>query len=156
MDIEILERVQRRFTRFLPHLRHLPYNCRLKLFNLSSIYVRRLIFDLTFVFKIIKGLININFESFFSFTNNCRTRGYSFKINTVQSRLDIRHHFLAPQLSLSGTSYHRLVFRPLQSASFVECWRSISQIPLRCNVFFTSFMITSLIFHLSSLFAFLS
>ena len=46
-DIEILEKVQRRFTRFLPAFRDLPYENRLSIFNLRTLHARRLASDLT-------------------------------------------------------------------------------------------------------------
>ena len=52
-DIEILEKVQRRFTRILPDFRHLPYEDRLRLYGIPSLFARRLSFDLIFVYKCI-------------------------------------------------------------------------------------------------------
>ena len=57
MYIDVLEKVQRRFTRILPNYRHLPYISRLKCYNLSSLYARRLFFDLLHVFKIVRALL---------------------------------------------------------------------------------------------------
>ena len=41
-DIDILERVQRRFTRFLPDFRSLPYEERLRKYGIHSLFARRL------------------------------------------------------------------------------------------------------------------
>ena len=56
-DIEVLEKVQRRFTRILPTYRHLQYEDRLTVYNLPSLYARRLAFDLITVYKIINQII---------------------------------------------------------------------------------------------------
>ena len=97
-DIEVLEKVQRRFTRMLPDYRHLPYDFRLRCYKLSSLYARRLFLDLLCVCKIIRGLVDINPSNLFKFNTDLRTRGHRFKILSVSSRLDIRHHWLSSRI----------------------------------------------------------
>ena len=41
-DIEMLEKVQQRFTRMLPDFRDLPYKIRLSRYHLQSLFARRL------------------------------------------------------------------------------------------------------------------
>jgi ribonuclease P/MRP protein subunit RPP40 len=54
-DINLVERVQRSFTCRIPGLLG-PYNERLLTLNLQSLELRRIIFDLTEVYKIMHGL----------------------------------------------------------------------------------------------------
>ena len=79
-DVEVLERVQRRFTRFIPELRHLSYEDRLVHFRLQTLCTRRLQFDLTTVYKIIHGVINVEAGTFFILCPNSRTRGHNLKL----------------------------------------------------------------------------
>lgn len=94
-DIDILENVQRRFTRFLPSLRDLPYNARLSHLNLDTLYARRLRFDLITVYKVFHGLIKINPSSLFHLSTDFRTRGHNYKLFVSHSRLDIRKYFFS-------------------------------------------------------------
>ena len=97
-DIDALERVQRRFTKILPIHRCLSYDDRLEKYNLSSLYARRIKFDLICVFKIIHGLIDIQPQSFFDFDNDSRTRGHRHKIKHPRFYLDIRKHWFASRI----------------------------------------------------------
>lgn len=97
-DIEALEKVQRRFTRILPVFRNLPYEERLVKYNLSSLHMRRTTFDLICMYKIIHGLIDLPFASFFELDNESRTRGHVFKVKFKYSRLDIKKFFFASRV----------------------------------------------------------
>jgi hypothetical protein len=81
-DINVIENVQRRFTRTLCTICHLPvmsYDECLTLFNLERLELRRLRTDLGEMFKIVHGYTKCNiFNSlFFSCNNACNTtRGH--------------------------------------------------------------------------------
>ena len=64
-DVDLLERVQRKFTKKLPGMQNLPYTERLKLLNLDSLELRRLRVDLIWCYKIIFGLTCLNVNDFF-------------------------------------------------------------------------------------------
>lgn len=97
-DIDHLEKVQRRFTRILPDLRHLPYEERLSHFKIQTLHTRRLQFDLTTVFKIIHGFIDIDPSLLFTFCHESRTRGHKLKLATNYSRLDARKYFFSSRV----------------------------------------------------------
>jgi len=76
-DKELIERVQRRFTRMIPDLEDLPYEQTLAKTKLWSLEHRRTRADLIVVYKIIYGLSTVRFNTFFEFSHNERTRDNS-------------------------------------------------------------------------------
>ena len=97
-DIDNLEKVQRRATRMIAGLSQLDYTDRLKRCNLLSLEMRRLRADLIEVFKIVKGLENLNPTDFFTFDFSNRLRGHNFKIIKSHCRLDIRKYFFSQRI----------------------------------------------------------
>jgi len=79
-DKELLERVQRRFTRMIPELKLLAYADHLDILKLWTLEERCVRADLIEVSKIVHGLSAIPFSSFFELDNNGRTRGHSLKL----------------------------------------------------------------------------
>ena len=92
-DIHFIENVQRKFNKFLPGLFNVSYLERLRHMTLKTLEARRLANDVMILFKIVHGLMDIEFDDWFSFNTN-NTRGHSLKLNVNRSRLDIRKHFL--------------------------------------------------------------
>ncbi len=64
-DIQMLEKVQRRATRLVPALRHLPYGDRLKKLGIYTLSARRLRGDLIETFKLLHNYTDINYRHFF-------------------------------------------------------------------------------------------
>ena len=54
-DQQRVERVQRRATKLVPELRHLPYQQRLRILNLPSLYYRRRRGDMIAVYQLLHG-----------------------------------------------------------------------------------------------------
>ena len=63
-DKVLIEKIQRRFTRMIPHLRHLSYEERLAKLRLWSLEDRRIRSDLLEVYKMTHGLSSIKLETF--------------------------------------------------------------------------------------------
>ena len=78
-DKELIERVQRKFTRMIPDLKDLPYEQKFAKTNLWSLEDRRTRADLIEVYKIIHGL-TVRFSTFFEFSHHERTRGHSLAV----------------------------------------------------------------------------
>ena len=97
-DIENIERVQHRATKLIGECAGLSYNARLDRVGLITLEKRRLRGDLIQVFKLIKGIDNIDYNKFFKLVDNSRTRGHRFKIVKVRSRLDIRNKFFSQRV----------------------------------------------------------
>ena len=57
---------------------------------MDSLYTRRVKQDLIMCYKIINGLICLDFSDFFSTSASDRTRGHNFKLGIQNCRLDVR------------------------------------------------------------------
>jgi hypothetical protein len=82
-DINLLENVQRSFTRkvhYVCNMQYASYNERLLFLGLERLELRRLHADLVFMFKIVKGLVCCNLLHELTFVSNGVTRGHRFKL----------------------------------------------------------------------------
>ena len=79
-EIDALERVQRRFTKRLRGMDTLSYTDRLVKLELITLELRRLHNDLVMCYKIVFGLIDVQFSAFFSHSPSEVTRGHQFKL----------------------------------------------------------------------------
>ena len=82
-DMEAIEKIQKRATKMIPNLKHLPYKKRLEHPSLPSLSYRRRRGDMILCYKIITNKVNINMDNFFMF-NQRSTRGHEFKLRKVQ------------------------------------------------------------------------
>ena len=89
-DIDMLEKIQRRATKFIPGLRDLRYEERLKECGLTTLETGRLRGDQIEVFKILNGYENIDSNIFLEIKQSKITRGNNFTLVKKQSRLDVR------------------------------------------------------------------
>ena len=91
VDQKKVEQIQRRATRLVTSLRHLPYEDRLEKLDLPSLTYRRKRGDMIMVYKIITGRAPGN--QFLSVENmGGRTRGHRFKLKKYHAKKDIRRH----------------------------------------------------------------
>ena len=79
-DLKVLERVQRRATKMVYHLRHLPYGERFTNLKLLRIEKRILRGDLIEAYKILTRKLNLDPNHFFELNEDTRTRGRGMKL----------------------------------------------------------------------------
>ncbi|ESO10230.1 hypothetical protein HELRODRAFT_73029 [Helobdella robusta] len=72
----MIESMQRRFTKFIPSVRHLPYTTCLCLEGLQTLEHRRPISDICFVYKILNNVISIDLNDLFFPLSYQSTRGH--------------------------------------------------------------------------------
>lgn len=63
-DKAMIEKVQKRFTRIIPHLKCVPYSDRLAKLKVWSLKNRRMRYDLIEVCKMVHGLSSVKLEDF--------------------------------------------------------------------------------------------
>ena len=87
-DMELLENVQRRFTKSISKLHYLPYTARLSSLNIPTLSCRRTPIDLCTVFRILHHFTNLNPTIYFTFRLSSVTRGHLFTLCKPPARLD--------------------------------------------------------------------
>ena len=105
-DIDLIENVQRTFTRRIPGLSQLSYPARLIVLKLESLEERRIKFDLIFIYKLIHGLIELNFDDFFVYS---------------QRNYELRRH----QFDLRPARHHSNWLKQSISCRPIDCWNKL-------------------------------
>jgi hypothetical protein len=100
-DVDLLERVQRLFTRRLPGFSGMNYDDILKRLGWLKLADRRIHKDLIMVYKILHGIVDINPDAFFSLHYDVlgvHTRGHPLKLVAHRSRTEIRRNFFTERI----------------------------------------------------------
>jgi hypothetical protein len=88
---DLIERVQKRFTRIFADIRPLSYRQRLQKLSLLSLATRRLRYRLIFLFKILRHMTSLVPEDYFTYLLS--QRGNPYKLRMPISRLKLRSKF---------------------------------------------------------------
>jgi len=95
-DIDLIERVQRSFTRRIPGMAGLSYPDRLKALKLESLEHRRVVRDLVFVYKILFGLVSLSFSDYFEMASRSGQRkNHEYCLKWIRVNKEIRKNFFA-------------------------------------------------------------
>jgi len=97
-SVRLMEKVQKRATKMVRGLIHLPYEQRLRSLDLYSLFRRRQRGDLIEVFKILNEYYDIDHTKFFTLTGCSNTRGHLMKLFKSDSRLNIRSNFFTQRI----------------------------------------------------------
>ena len=120
-DINLIERVQRRFTKRLSGLWDLSYFERLRVLgSVETLELRRLKADLIMIYKIVHKLISLDFDEFFNLSNVSCTRGHCFKLTKPECNNNAR------QYSFACRCINAWNFLPMNvvSATSVSCFKA--------------------------------
>ena len=101
-DINLVESVQRKFTKRLPGLSTCSYSERLKILSLETLEMRRLRNDLTTLYKLIFENIITNQEQFFTLNesrNVKNLRGHKYQLNRPVFLTSCRRNFFINRIS---------------------------------------------------------
>ena len=94
-DQKLVERIQRRATRMVSSLRHLPYEKRLRALQLPSLYYRRKRGDMIFTYQVLNGAVDGIPSDFFTLATDSTTRGHPFKLLKWSAKCRVRRSALA-------------------------------------------------------------
>ena len=97
-DKLLLEKVQRRFTRMIPHMKQVPYDERLLKLELWSLEDRRIRADLIELYKMVHGLSPVKLETFFETDYGSRTRGHVWKLKKKRCNTNLRLNFFSERV----------------------------------------------------------
>ena len=109
-DIELLESVQRNFTKRLPGLKLVCYAECLSILRLCTLEEGRIILDLMFCFNCLLGHNSINPSSIGLCVSSSNTRGNRFKLSILHSDVTSRSNFLANRIASVWNSLPDSIF----------------------------------------------
>jgi ribonuclease P/MRP protein subunit RPP40 len=89
-DLKLVEGVQRRATKLIPHLYDKPYEERLKELKLPSMEYRRKRGDMIQCFKVINGLVRLDVNELFTPLSTSNTRGHHQRVRRHRAHKAIR------------------------------------------------------------------
>ena len=85
-DLKLVECVQRRATKLVPHLYEKPYEERLKELKLPSMEYHRKRGDMIQCYKIMNGLVRLEVSDSFTPSTSVNTRGHHQKVRQDRSQ----------------------------------------------------------------------
>ena len=133
-EIDLIEKVQRRFTKRLRGCKSLTYEARLVRLGIPSLELRRLHLDLIYCYKLVFGLIRLDTDKFIDFSPVSATRGHAYKLYKPRCTNAVRKNFFTERVvNVWNSLPHNVDF-----SSLPKFKNSITQVDfshfLRCMV----------------------
>jgi transposase len=94
-----VERVQRRAIKLIKECRNMSYSERLKYLNLHSLKGRRVRGDLIETYKLYHGLVDIEWDNFFTATPYSHTRNATGKVFLHRSNTNLRKYCFSSRVA---------------------------------------------------------
>ena len=116
--INLIESVQRSFTKRHPGFKDLTYFERLSKLKLKSLEHRRLISDLNMCFKIVRGFSSITLHAFFVPSSNPSSRGHQFRLQIPLAKLNIRKSYFSNRVVSVWNSLPSSIVSAASTAAF--------------------------------------
>jgi hypothetical protein len=116
-NVEVLEKVQRRFTKRISGMRYKSYTDRLLCLKLPSLSLRRIYFDLVYLYKILNGHL-VSSCSIMRKRNVKVTRGHQFALQKQPARLDCRKYFFSSRVVDHWNALPNTVVNAMTVATF--------------------------------------
>ena len=95
MDIDRLEKVQKRMTKMIPNLRNISYESRLRILGLHSLERRRISGDMIEVYKWMHGINVGDISKVLKISPQVRTRNNGLKLDKFRFRKEIGRHWFS-------------------------------------------------------------
>ena len=92
-DIEVLEKVQKKATKIIPEIRHLPYRERLKACKLPTLHFRQVRGDMIEMYKILTGKYDVDATPKVLRVYDSTIRDNMFKLNKSRAKYDMRKFY---------------------------------------------------------------
>jgi len=129
-SVNLIESVQRKFTKRLPGCLQLDYASRLAKLDLQNLELRRLHSDLIFVYKMLFKRVDLDVSDFFVLSSNDHnTRGHMYKLVGHQCRVNMRQHFFAERIvnTWNALKAQAIDFETLKSFKMCLCKNDFSE-----------------------------
>jgi len=92
-DIEVLEKGQKKATKIIPEIRHLPYKDRLKACKLPTLHYRKVRGDIIEMYKILSGKYDAEVTPKVIRMYGSTARGNLFKLDKGRAKYDLRKYY---------------------------------------------------------------
>ena len=118
--IEDIEKVQKRATKMVYSCKKMSYTERLQFLSLPTLAYRRIRGDMIEVFNILNGKYDEQVAPNLKMSQNVRTRGNTFKLETLRARYDRRKYFFTDRIVCVWNSLPDIVVNAASVDSFKE------------------------------------
>ena len=104
-DIEVLEKVQKKATKIILEIKHLPYKERLKVCKLPMLHFRQVRGDMIEMYKILTGKYDVDVAPKVLRVYGSTTRGNVFKLDKGRAKYDLRKFYFTRLMRRSLLDY---------------------------------------------------